>query len=102
MDHNLDLLRSTDHKPTQQFLDSLLDLDMLSTITRPTSITHQTATLIDNIFVSEKLYWEFKSAIMLTDISDHLPILSLLKESKFTNKEPLEFNSRRLNESKIT
>ena len=29
MDHNLDLLRSADHKPTQQFLDSLLDLDML-------------------------------------------------------------------------
>ena len=71
------------------------------TITRPTRITHQTATLIDNIFVSGKLYRNFESAIILSDISDHLPILSLLKQSKYSTKQALEFTSRRLNRNSL-
>ena len=51
MDHNLDLLKSAEHKMTQSFLNCLLDNDMLPTITRPTRITQNTTTLIDNIFV---------------------------------------------------
>ena len=50
MDHNMDLIKSSEHKPTQQFLDDLLDKDIFPTITRPTQVTHTTATLIDNIF----------------------------------------------------
>ena len=34
MDHNSDLLKSTEHKMTQKLLNSLLDNDMLPTITR--------------------------------------------------------------------
>ena len=101
MDHNLDLLKSSKHKLTQQFLDTLLDPDMLPTITRLTRITHQTATLIDSIFVSGKLYRNFDSAIILSDISDHLPILRLLKQSKYSTKWALEFTSRRLNRNSL-
>ena len=36
MDHNMDLIKSSEHKPTQQFLDGLLDKDIYPTITRPT------------------------------------------------------------------
>ena len=36
MDHNMDLIKSSEHKPTQQFLDDLLNNDVLPTITRPT------------------------------------------------------------------
>ena len=39
---------------------------------------------------------------MLSDISDHLPSLVLLKQNKLTNKEPLEFLSRNLTEVKIS
>ena len=101
MDHNLDLLKSSEHRLTQQFLDSLLDLDMFLTITRPTRITHHTATLIDNIFVSAQLYKNFESAIILFDMSDCLPILSLLKQSKCTTKQALEFTSQRLNKDSL-
>ena len=87
MDHNLDLLKSAEHKMTQNFLDSLLDQDIPPTITRPTRITHSTATLIDNIFVSNNLYWDFESSLILNDISDHLPVLTLLKQTKFTDKK---------------
>ena len=36
MDHNLDLLKCAEHKLTQNFLNCLLDNDMLPTFTRPT------------------------------------------------------------------
>ena len=81
MDHDLDLLKSSEHKMTQSFLNCLLEHDMLPTIMRPTRITHTTATLIDNIFVSSKLYRDFESALILNDMSDHLPVLTLLKQS---------------------
>ena len=78
MDHNYDLLKSSEHKRTQHFLNSLLDKELFPTITRPTRITHQSATLIDNIFVSANLHKKYDSAILINDMSDHLPILTML------------------------
>ena len=34
-------------------------------------------------------------------MSDHLPILSLLKQSKYTTKQALEFTSQRLNKDSL-
>ena len=102
MDHNLDLLKCHLHKPTKHFQDLLFELGLFPTITRPTRITQTTATLIDNIFVSKKLHQAFNSCILLNDISDHLPSLTLLKQTKMLNKEPLEFISRNLNEKKLS
>ena len=36
MDHNLDLLKSSTHKHTQQFIDEMTDKNLLPMITRPT------------------------------------------------------------------
>ena len=55
MDHNLNLLKSNSHTSTQKFLDIIISNGLLPTITQPTRITQQTATLIDNIFISEVL-----------------------------------------------
>ena len=49
IDHNLDLLKARIHKHTQVFIDDLLDKNILPTISRPTRIMQNTATLIDNI-----------------------------------------------------
>ena len=46
------------------------------------------------------MHHSFDSGIM-SDISDHLPSLVLLKQTKLLNKEPLEFMSRNLNEYKL-
>ena len=73
MDHNLDLLKLNMHKHTQSFYEIMLENNLLPTITHPTQITQSSATLIDNIFVSENLHRFFESAILLEDISDHLP-----------------------------
>ena len=101
MDHNLDLLKCHLHEPTRAFLDNLVEKGVFPTITHPTRIMQTSATLIDNTFVSRKLHRSFDSGILLSDISDHLPSLVLLKQTKLLNKEPLEFTSRNLNEQKL-
>ena len=101
MDHNLDLLKSGIHKQTQVFLADLLEKNIYPTITRPTRICQNTATLIDNVFVSKNLHTYFESSIILDDISDHLPLLVLLKQTKLLDNKPINFESRKLNENTI-
>ena len=101
MDHNIDLLKVSCHNPTQQFITDLSDIDLLPTITRPTQITNHSATLIDNIYVSNQLHRDFESTIIVHDLSDHLPSLAMLKQTKLLSKEPLTFISRCLNEQKL-
>ena len=101
MDHNIDLLKGSCHNPTQKFIADLSDIDLFSTITRPTHITNHSATLIDNIYVSDQFYRNYKSAIIVHDLSDHLPSLAMLKQTKLLSKEPLTFSSRCLNEQKL-
>ena len=102
MDHNLDLLKSSTNRHTQQFIEEMTEKILLPTITQPTRITNSSATLIDNIFVSEKLHRFYESVILLDDMSDHLPMLTLLKQTKLLDKEPLEFESQNLTDKKIT
>ena len=99
MDHNHDLLKSDTHKQTEEFLDLMVNSEMWPTITRPTRVTQTSVTLIDNIFISSRLHHQFDSMLILDDISDHLPSLVLLKQTKIKNKEPIEFKSRKLTEA---
>ena len=80
---------------------SCVDKNVYPTITRPTRICHNTVTLTDNIFVSVRLHKYFESAIILEDISDHLPTLALLKQTKLVDDKPIEFESRKLNPERI-
>ena len=57
--------------------------------------------LIDNIFVSEALHWNFESTILIDDMSDHLPILAMLKQTRLLNTSPVMFESRCLNDNKL-
>ena len=101
MDHNLDLLKTGIHKHTRTFLEDLVDKNIMPTITHPTHITQNTATLIDNIFVSEKLQKSFELVVILDNISDHLPTLALLKQTKLLDKKPLEFESHNLSSDNV-
>ena len=51
---------------------------MLPTITKPTRITHNTATLIDNMYVKLKDHSNIYSGIIQTHISDHLPVFAFV------------------------
>ena len=52
-DHNLDLLNYDKHRPTREFVSVNENQNLVPGITRPTRITHTSATLIDNIFVTD-------------------------------------------------
>ena len=101
MDHNLDLLHSDIHTPTHKFLNMLLDMQLFPIIMRPSRVTQKSATLIDNIFISEKFQRDYDSALLVTDTSDHLPIMCLLKQTKIIDKSPLIFESRSLTADKL-
>ena len=78
LDHNLDFLKSSTHGPTHQFLEKIMELGLFPSITRLTRITHSTATLINNILIDQKFSKNYKSSVLIDNISDHLPHLTTL------------------------
>ena len=95
-DHNLDLLKYNDHSVTWEFIENNLDLGLFPQINRPTRITHSTATLIDNIFVSNKLSAASVSYICIEDYSDHLPCLVTLENVMQYKQLPIEITIRKV------
>jgi hypothetical protein len=73
-DFNLNLLNSDSHAPTNDFLNNLMSHSFLPAIHHPTRITATASTLLDNIF-SNNMKYKMESAILYSDISDHLPVL---------------------------
>ena len=78
-----------------------LEQELVPTITRPTCITKGTATLIDNILVSQKFCGKFESSILIDDISDHLPMVLTLKGLYTNKKDMVKINSRDMQPSAI-
>ena len=78
MDHNLDFLKSHLHENTQSFINYNLKNDLFPVIAHPTHITHSTATLIDNIFLESRLTGQMTSKILIDDISDHIPCVTII------------------------
>ena len=76
-DWNLNLINHHFHKATSDFLDLLYSRMFFPLITRPTRITANKASLIDNIFTNDPLRPSI-SVAFLNDTSDHLPIFSLI------------------------
>ena len=65
MDHNVDLLKGNLHTPTHNFIENVTNLNLYPTITRPSRITHHSAMLIDNIYVSDQLHRSFDSMLLI-------------------------------------
>ena len=82
LDHNMDLIKNQCNRNTEEFIEKLLESELYPLITRPTRITKSTATLIDNIIVSHSLYEQSFSAIIINDLSDHLPCISVINNMK--------------------
>ena len=87
-DFNIDLLKHETHNNTKHFLDTMYSLGLYPLIDKPTRITDNSTTLIDNIFTNE-LRFNLTSGIMYNDISDHLPIFALCEYniSRYNVKE---------------
>ena len=94
LDHNLDFLKADKHQATNDFVQSNLDFGLIPTVTRPTRITNTSATLIDNIIVSQNLCGAYTSNILINDTSDHLPTICVLNSLISAKKEPTIIKSR--------
>jgi endonuclease/exonuclease/phosphatase (EEP) superfamily protein YafD len=105
-DYNLHLLKHASHKPTADFLNTLLSFSFFPTIKYPTRVADQSSTLIDNIFLKNSGY-SFDSAIVYNDISDHFPVVIRLKSNidrkatiaPFKKREYSNANMERFNEA---
>ena len=100
-DQNIDYIKLSSNNHASDLLNHLTSFGMIPTITKPTRITHTSATLVDNIYV--KYNTNIFSGIVTSDISDHLPVLTCVGACKLKqSKQPLTFKSRSLTDSKIT
>ena len=101
LDHNLDLLKLHIHSPTLSFFEHTLDHELYPCITRPTRITKTSATLIDNIFVSDTLHDNMSASIVTCDLSDHLPCKVVLSGVRPLKNRLLKREIRRLRKKNI-
>ena len=97
-DQNIDYLKVYTHDNTLDLLDTNLDLKLFPTILRPTRITNTTATLIDNIYLSEQLATKYLLFILDCDISDHLPCLTVFNKQHKKVKDPLILKTRHIDD----
>ena len=96
-DQNLDYLKINVHGNTRKFFEFNLSNSLIPCITKPTRITHRSATLIDNIYVDAQLTSKVRSHIITTDISDHFPCLAIIPETKLTDRETTTLKTRKIN-----
>ena len=80
-DFNLDRLKHDKHPPTETFLDIMHANSFIPIINRPTRVTRDTCTLIDNIYTNNyNTKNDNYSGLLTTDISDHFPVFHLSKK----------------------
>ena len=73
--HNLDFCKVDSHRPTGKFVQCLSLHEFVSCITKPTRVTHTSCTLIDNIFCKGSFVFNYKSYVLVDDLSDHYPCI---------------------------
>ena len=101
LDHNLDLLKSNLHRPTLTFLETVYEQGMIPMITKPTRISSNTATLIDNILLDQRLADNSTSGIFVDNTSDHFPCYALLTNINPSRRKQLEVTSRDIRQKNL-
>ena len=100
-DFNIDLLKSEVHIGTKKYLDLLNSFGLYPVINYPTRVAAGSATLIDNIFTN--IIDSSKNGIIINDnISDHLPIFSMINYKGIVKQDNQKYIIKRLvNENRL-
>lgn len=96
-DFNIDLLKSDSH--SSSFINSVFSHAFLPTVTKPTRVTVNSATLIDNVLINCYDSKTVTPYIVYNDISDHLPVFVQMKSMKFELKNSKFITKRKYNSS---
>ena len=79
-DINIDLLQYSNHYKTNDYTEAIFSQGYLPLITKPTRLTSHSATLIYHIYTNTcSRSSEITSGIIVTDISDHFGIFSIIQ-----------------------
>lgn len=101
-DQNIDYMKLELDNNASNLLDVFYTMGVIPTITRPTRVTHTSATLIDNIYTKCDNYVDIHSRIIITDISDHFPVIMCIgKVNNSKRKDPLVFTHRRISDEAL-
>jgi hypothetical protein len=101
-DQNFNFLNVQHHNKTLELLNVFIPSGFFPTITIPTRITHDTSSLIDNIYVKLSDKHEVSSSgVVTTDISDHLPIFNFIGRQPAQKPENKFVKYRKLNDNAI-
>ena len=76
-DLNIDLLNYNVNNNTKNFVDQMFSMSLFPLINKPTRITNQCHSIIDNIYTNS-INEDIISGVIIADISDHFPIFSIL------------------------
>ena len=68
---------------------------------KPTRISRTSATLIDNVIISDKLHSNYTSNILVSNLSDHLPCYVEIKEFYAGKRETTKIKKRKLNNNNL-
>jgi viroplasmin and RNaseH domain-containing protein len=80
-DFDINLLKSDIHNPTNDFINSTPSQGFVPVITKPTRLTHSSATIIDHIYTN-CITTKSKSGIILNDVADHFEIFYMMNQCK--------------------
>ena len=96
-DFNINLLKHSTHPTTGAYLDLLLENGFLPLITLPTRIQNSSASLLDHIAtnISDTRY---DANVIITDISDHFPLLYIRHLEGKKNDKPFLVKKRMIND----
>src|SRR6218665_2369408 len=100
-DFNVNLLKIGKHRETENFVNLLYAHGFYSIIDKPTRITPETATLIDNIITNVHPSSIDNASIWITDISDHLPVCCQIAGLHKPNSQPKPLLKRTITEESL-
>ena len=83
-DFNIDLLNPHNQSQITSFINSVFCMGLYPTITHPSRITVNTATLIDNI-LTNVTEGNLTGGLLISDVSDHLPVFAAFESSAERN-----------------
>ena len=80
-DFNIDLMRINLNKNVELYVNMVLGYHFENIVTSPTRITANSSTLIDHFYNNNPAI-NVKTALILDDLSDHFPVVAIVKSKK--------------------
>ncbi|XP_065672231.1 putative histone-lysine N-methyltransferase 1 [Hydra vulgaris] len=101
-DLNIDLKKHASNNNVKNFINTLLQNNLIPTINKPTRVTNNSSTLLDNIITNNFHNNRLNTGIIKTDFSDHFPTF-LVTNNIINNNIPSKTTifRRQINENSV-